>query len=454
MKKTLSLIAGLLLGIPSLKTQAQSLPAGIPRCGYELVWKNLEKRVPGFREKYDAFVAPQPGNYAAKPTGVVYRIPVVFHVVYYKNGTVEKGNVGDSVLQEQITILNNAYRKRHADTGNLRALFKPISADAEIEFYLATKDPGGAPTSGITRTPTAIDGFGDLSLVTGMDSLERIKHTSQGGFDGWPANRYLNIWVADMSIDLGGTSFIAVLGYATPPLNPLPPNWGTDPSELMGMKDGVVLQYQCLGGSKNPGVAEVAPMSTSGRTAVHEVGHYLGLRHIWGDPADTTVACTPAGSDGINDTPDQAEQSSGQPSPLQNTCHENDPGDLPDLWENYMDYSDDEYVVMFTQGQVNLMRQILGNQRQDLVNQNNTGFSDKDQQRNAVKVYPQPATQRLQLAFEGKVDQVVLTDVLGKMVKTVRGSKTIDVSNLPSGVYFLKLQSGKELYTKQVVVGH
>ena len=454
MKKTLSLLAGLVLGVPAMRASAQNLPADIPRCGYELVWKNLERKDPDFRRKYDAFIMDKNSGQAARPTGVVYRIPVVFHVVYYKNGSVERGNIADSLIQYQITILNNAYRKRHTDTGNLRPVFKPISADAEIEFYLATKDPNGAATTGITRTPTTLNSFGAFSAMGTMDSLERVKHTTQGGFDGWPADKYLNIWVADMAFNIGGSTMIAILGYATPPLNPLPPNWGTDTSELSGMKDGVVLQYHCIGGSKNPGVTEISPMSTKGRTAVHEVGHYLGLRHIWGDAEDPTLACTPAASDGVDDTPYQAEQSMGMPSPTQNTCHQDEPGDLPDLWENYMDYSDDQYVVMFTQGQVELMRRILANQRKDLVNQNGTGFSDKDTRRNALKIYPQPASQRLDIGFEGKVERIVLTDVLGKTVKTVQGSKTVDVSNLSPGVYFLKLQSGQEYYTRQVVVAH
>lgn len=455
MKKTLTLIAGLLLAMPALKTQAQNTIPKLPRCGYELVWKNLEKNDPEFRRKYDEYIIGKQNDYAAKPTGVVYRIPVVFHVVYYKNGATEKGNVADSILQHQITILNDAYRKRHADTGNLRAIFKPLSADAEIEFYLATKDPDGANTTGITRTPTTINGFGDISVFESMDSLERIKHTAQGGKNGWPSNRYLNIWVADMSINFGpGTSFIAILGYATPPLNPLPPNWGSDPSQLLNMGDGVVLQYHCVGGPKNPDVGEVAPFSSAGRTAVHEVGHYLGLRHIWGDPADDSLACTSLATDGINDTPDQARESSGNPSSLQNTCHDGEPGDQPDLWENYMDYSDDANVVMFTHGQVSLMRSILADQRDSLVNQSPTGFYDKNTNRNTIVVYPQPARQSLLIAFEGKIDQVVLTDVLGKTVQITRGSKTIDVSGLPSGMYFLKLQSGHEFYTRQVLVEH
>jgi hypothetical protein len=455
MKRILPLIAGLILTLPAWKTNAQSTPLQLPRCGYELVWKNLEKKNPGFRRKYDELIIGQQGN-AAKPTGIVYRIPVVFHVVYFQNGTTVKGNIADSVLHYQITILNDAFRKRHADTGNLRSVFKPLSADAEIEFYLATKDPGGANTTGITRTATNIDGFAtmDMMMTMSMDSLERIKHTALGGHEAWPANRYLNIWVADMSINTGVGNLVFILGYATPPLNPLPPNWGTDPTELLGMKDGVVLQYQCVGGNKNPYVAEVMPMSANGRTAVHEVGHYLGLRHIWGDPMDDSSACTALATDGINDTPDQAQESHGTPSSLQNTCHEGEPGDLPDLWENYMDYSDDANTVMFSQGQVNLMRNILANQRDSLVNQSPTGFRDKDTKHNAIVVYPQPARQNLVIAFEGKIDQVIITDVLGKTVKTTTGSKTMDISGLPSGMYFLKLQSGHEFYTRQVLVAH
>ncbi|MGB1619424.1 MAG: hypothetical protein ACPHBM_07360, partial [Flavobacteriales bacterium] len=167
---------------------------------------------------------------------VVVTIPVVFHVVY-ANST---ENIPDERLFEQLQILNDDFRRMNADQDNIW----PQAADTEIEFCLATRDPNGAPSDGILRVPTTVSGFG---------TSDNVKFSSAGGSDAWPADEYMNFWVCN----LGG----GLLGYAQFP--------GGNPAT-----DGIVCGYQFTG-LNGPG----AGAYNLGRTATHEVGHWLNLRH-------------------------------------------------------------------------------------------------------------------------------------------------------------------------------
>ncbi|MFN5910844.1 MAG: hypothetical protein ACK45H_05880, partial [Bacteroidota bacterium] len=205
----------------------------------------------------------------------IYTIPVVVHVVY---NTAEQ-NIPDSVIYDQIKVLTDDYNRWNADTVNMRADFEPVKGNPRIRFVLAQIDAQGNATTGITRTQTSVESFGSFALLTGsFADLEKVKSTADGGHDPWDQSRYLNIWVCNMSLPLLGP---ALLGYATPP--PGLPNWpiGQTPT---GLSDGVVIQFQAFG-SNNPVPLQFGQTAfeVAGRTCVHEVGHYLGLRHIWGD---------------------------------------------------------------------------------------------------------------------------------------------------------------------------
>jgi hypothetical protein len=183
----------------------------------------------------------------------VITIPVVVHIVY--NNSTE--NISEAQVLSQMDVLNDDFRRLNADADNTW----PQAADIEVEFCLATVDPNGNATNGITRTPTSVSAFG---------TNDAVKFTSQGGKDAWPAGDYLNMWVCDIS---GG-----ILGYAQFPGGP-------------ANTDGVVMDYQYFG---TIGTA-TAPFDL-GRTTTHEVGHWLNLRHIWGDgpcSQDDFVSDTP-----------------------------------------------------------------------------------------------------------------------------------------------------------------
>jgi len=243
-------------------------------------------------------------------------IPVVVHVVYKTNAQ----NISAAQIQSQIAILNHDYRKTNPDIASTPAAFNPLIADARIEFALAGTDPAGNPTDGIIRTQTTADSF---------SQDDRVKASATGGADPWPSDRYLNIWVCQ----LGG----GLLGYAQFPGGP------TD-------TDGVVILHTGFGST---GTA-AAPFNL-GRTATHEIGHWLNLRHIWGDDG---TGCN--GSDFVNDTPNAAGPNFGTPAFPKVTCSNGPNGDL---FMNYMDYVDDAAMVMFSNDQVTRMQACLDGDR-------------------------------------------------------------------------------------------
>ena len=246
-------------------------------------------------------------------------LPVVVHVVHQ---TPEQ-DISDAQIKSQIDVLNRDYRAKNTDIRKVPPVWKSLVLDANIQFALATKDPAGNATSGITRTATTVDAFG-------ADDAVKAKKT--GGVDAWPADRYVNMWVCSLS---GG-----LLGYAQFPGGP-------------AKTDGVVILWSAFGTRRGA----VAPFN-KGRTATHEVGHFLGLRHIWGDKNDCT------GNDFVVDTPPARQANTGKPTFPHVTCNNGPSGDM---FMNYMDYVDDDAMFMFTTGQVARMNATLAGPRKKLA---------------------------------------------------------------------------------------
>lgn len=243
------------------------------------------------------------GLKAVSRIGVV-RIPVVVHVIWNK----EEQNISDAQIQSQIDVLNEDFRKLNSDISQVPSVWKDLTADFGIEFFLATKDPDGNLAKGITRTQTSEVSFG---------TNDKVKSTATGGKDPWPTDHYLNIWVCQLK---GG-----LLGYAQFPGGP-------------AETDGVVITHTGFG---TTGTA-LSPFD-KGRTATHEIGHWLNLYHIWGDDG---TGC--GGTDEVDDTPNQGGPNYGFPGFPHISCNNAPDGDM---FVNYMDYVDDKCMVMFTQGQ-------------------------------------------------------------------------------------------------------
>ena len=233
-------------------------------------------------------------------------IPVVVHVVY----KTDEQNISDAQIASQIDVLNADFRKRNADVANAPAPFAPLATDARVQFTLAD----------VTRTKTTVDSF---------DSDDAVKSAATGGADAWDADDYLNLWVCQ----LGG----GLLGYAQFPGGP-------------AATDGVVILHSGFG---TTGTA-AAPFDL-GRTTTHEVGHWLNLRHIWGDDG---TGC--AGDDFVPDTPNQGGPNYGTPAFPTVSC---DNGPDGDMFMDYMDYVDDAAMFMFSAGQVTRMQATLDGAR-------------------------------------------------------------------------------------------
>lgn len=439
MKTILLLFTG--ISLFSLSAKSQQI---IERCLSHKAIEYQESITPGYKAQVEAIFQNAKNHVASHPqtkANALYTIPVVFHVVY---NTPEQ-NIPDNVIQDQIRILNEDYNRMNADTINMRSDFDDVAGSPRIAFTLAQIDASGSPTTGITRTNTSNATFGSLGAITGsFADLEKVKSTADGGMDPWDQDRFLNIWVCNMSINFLGEEITALLGYATPPDGL--PHWPA--GSTANMSDGVVLQFQTVG-SNNPNQIDLGNglQNTLGRTATHEVGHYLGLRHIWGDGG-----CTE--QDGIDDTPNADAQSDFDCDASKNTCADNILGvDLPDMIENYMDYSADNCQNSFTNGQGDLMIGVLENERYDLVHNNPASIDELDE--TLLKISPNPTLGSITLTHNNNITSIQLVGVYGNIINSnisIESGNTVSLVNYPAGIYYIQYVSDNgNIYTKRVV---
>ncbi|MCH8163945.1 MAG: zinc metalloprotease, partial [Proteobacteria bacterium] len=285
----------------------------------------LEKRMNLVESQVQQWIQNHPNLKTSGPA--VITVPVVFHVVWKTSSQ----NISDAQIFSQIDVLNEDFRRLNADASNTPSWFTSVAADCEIEFCLAQRDPTGNSTTGITRTQTT---------VTSFSTNDNIKQTSQGGKDAWPRDDYLNIWVGNLS---GG-----LLGYATFP-------------GAAAWRDGVVIDYQTFGT-----IGTASWPYDEGRTGTHEVGHWFGLYHTFqGGCAGTSSSTCSTNGDRVCDTPPTSSSNTGCPSINQNTCTET-PTDQKDMHMNYMDYTNDACMNLFSLGQKSRMQAVLSGTRSSL----------------------------------------------------------------------------------------
>ncbi len=258
------------------------------------------------------------------PNDEIITIPIVVHVVNFAPSPFV---ISDEKIISQITVLNEDFRKKNSDYTKTPSEFMPFVADVGIEFKLATVDPEGNPTTGIIRNISDVTGFEGKTPVSDSPIKDlHLYHTAKGGQDAWPNDKYLNIWIADLSNRNG---VLALNGYSTFP---------GDSAAI----DGVVMDPRVFGTLDTPILKY-----NRGRTATHEIGHWLGLLHIFGKGNSCEIG------DGIDDTPNQYDSYAGKPSHPQSSCGSND------MFMNFMDYVDDDSMCMFTTGQRNKMRSLF-----------------------------------------------------------------------------------------------
>jgi Pregnancy-associated plasma protein-A/Secretion system C-terminal sorting domain len=253
-----------------------------------------------------------------------YTIPVVVHVIHNGEPIGTGINIDSAQIARQIEVINQDYPRLNADTTLTPAEFKPVAGKINITFVLAKQDPEGLPTNGITRVKGTKTGWT-------LEDNATFKALSY-----WPANNYLNLWVIKF-VDPSG-----IIGFAQLPVSSLP---GLEDASNDSLTDGVAIDYRAFG-TDNP---ELYSAFNIGRTATHEIGHILGMRHTWGD----VESCS--GTDYVSDTPPQLGSTSGCPTGSVVSCT------VDKMYQNYMDYTDDPCMNMFTQGQIDRMVVVLAN---------------------------------------------------------------------------------------------
>ena len=275
---------------------------------------NYEADLVQYNQMIDQYLQDKAKNKVAAIATVT--IPVVVHVVY--NGAAE--NISDAQAASQVQVLNDDFAKLNADASKVtQATFSTVAAGANIRFCLAQRDPNGNATTGVVHKATTMASFG---------TNDEVKSAAQGGDDPWDVTKYVNIWICDLGS--------VILGYGEFPTGSLSNTWG------------LVLHYKYTGS----GGTAISPYNL-GRTGTHEFGHCFNLLHIWGDES----ACS--GSDQCADTPNQGAEHYGcfaQGSIQTDACTSTGSGVM---WMNYMDYTDDACMYMFTANQVSRMEAVV-----------------------------------------------------------------------------------------------
>jgi hypothetical protein len=357
----------------------------------------------------------------------VITIPVVVHVIHNDGELIGVGrNISDTQIQSQIDVLNEDYRRLNLDILTVPAPFRGESIDPLIQFCLAQQDPNGYATNGINRYTYSGSNALEMSFIDTNLKPQTI----------WNRDKYLNLW----TLEFGGAD-LGTLGYAEFP------GLGTVDN------DGVVIRYDAFGK-----VGNLANHYNLGRTATHEVGHWLNLKHIWGD-ADDCVA-----DDEVIDTPLQGVNSNAImagnscPSfPIIDSCTSIYPGIM---FMNYMDYGFHECKKMYTFGQFARTDATLFNQRIGLLTSQgcNPGILGNNQfEKLNIIIYPNPTSSKVFFDnTNSNFKEVAIYNYLGQEVAktnfTVTSSnQEIDMNSLATGVYVLKFSDGENSKSVKVI---
>jgi hypothetical protein len=356
----------------------------------------------------------------------IINIPVVVHVLWHK--PIE--NISTEQIMSQMDVLNEDFRLKNSDTLPQTHPFWKYMADTQINFCLANTDENGNATTGITRTYTDSISFKGQGYE---------KYTASGGKDNWDPTQYLNLWVCNLDSSSGNT-----LGYSA-----FPAEMAISPAD-----DGVVIRYETFGRTGTAGSGGWT-YNSLGRTATHEVGHWFNLNHIWGD--DT------CGDDLVIDTPPAYESNygcNGFPYNANSACGSDLNGEM---FMNYMDYSDDDCMNMFTLGQAERMQAVLNGERIGILT--SKGYINIPNNvvenfiENAITVSPNPNDGVFVINYNNfnlKNTSITVVNILGETIKKIERIESnavqINLSGYTNGVYYVQIIAEGNRVIKKIII--
>ncbi len=398
-----------------------AFPQQVKRCGTFEYWQKMKQQTPSLameEERMNREATKWVNEHRnERITNSVITIPVVVHVLYHTDAE----NISDAQIQSQIDVLNTDYARLNEDTFLTPVPWKAIAANVGVQFCLAAITPDSVPTNGIERK------FTDNTSWANYDDM---KFASSDGLNVWNRDYYMNIWVGNL-----GGNFLGV----------------TSSLAIQPQYDGMCISYKAFGRVGN----HLDHRYNLGRTVTHEAGHWLGLTHTWGDDFG---ACT--GTDGINDTPNQADNTFGCPLfPVTDVCSPNYPGIM---FMDYMDYTDDACMNLFTNDQVLRMHYVLDNNRIS-IRDNVTSCNGAITVSLPLKLYPNPVDQTLSVHTYFNVPATLvfsLKDIFGREWMHETGTLNhyevipFNVTTIPSGVYIVSATANNISITEKVVVVH
>ncbi len=388
-----------------------------------------------------------------KSTAANDTIPVVFHIVLTGVQINQLGGVQGIInrCSSQIAALNRDYNAANADSTAIPAAFKPLYGNAKIHFGLAHTNPQGGPTPGYTIDTANVAGFdpSDQGSYGSGYVCSDAKYSGAGGADGWNGHKYLNVWVVNTAPQGTQGGFTAGIALHPSMTNSFPLNeWG------------VVIHYGSFGVRQSSNQYFVNSLD-KGRVLVHEVGHYLGLWHTWGNDQG---GCS--SDDGIADTPPQdfSTQSYCPTFPLTDACSPNSPGVM---FMNYMDYASQSCQVMFSKGQVTRFNLTTDNTYPQLVANPDltrypvgTAVGNIANNEVAFTVSPNPAknTANINVGSAAKdLKKIIITNSVGQVMSMInadanQATYTVDLQSYAAGMYYIQCQYNNGVETQKLVV--
>lgn len=458
-KNTFAFLLGLLF-ISAFKSEGQSTPTkakifgkeiqtnstnGFIRCAsteYEL---SLREKYPKRlnTEEFEQWIAPKIEAVKSKMAtkrgmSNVITIPVVVHVIHNGDAVGSNENISDARVLSQIAVLNQDFRRMVGTPGfNATA----VGADVEIEFCLAKRKPNGTATDGIDRVNLGVESWATESSIE-----EDLKPVTQ-----WDPTQYFNLWVAQFTTD-EDEELNGILGYAQFPSNSGLGGLGANEGD--SGTDGVVIDWRCFGTSIiAPG--EYFSSYDRGRTTTHEIGHFLGLRHIWGDNNSCRIDSNDSFKDYCPDTPAATQEN--YRCLVSDSCP-SDAGN--DMIENYMDYTNDICMNVFTLNQKNRMLTVMQNslRRKSLVTSRACAMPLDS---GDFKIYPNPNNGSFTIEFNSTSSteiKIIVYDISGRQVfnqsypNKKLFSENLQFNNLQSGIYLINVEEDNRTEIRKIII--